>query len=141
MGYEVLHRYKRLLQFTCSRFIMLELLMVPQLMCSWWMVRKKGLHLVNSRPRLKAGAWSPGCSLQGILGYGEACRSPGRGPGSPPLPEESGPCFAGSQRTDGCDSSVHVRYDSSHLQASGCGARQVNGLLSCCCCFGFFGPV
>lgn len=95
----------------------------------------------QSRPQLKAGAWSPGCSLPGILGYDEACKNPGRGPGSPPPPEASGPGCAASQRTDGCDFSVPVRYGSSHRQASGCGVQLASGLLLCGCCCGFFGPV
>lgn len=97
--------------------------------------------LQQSRPQLRVGAWSPGCSLPGILGYDAACKNPGRGPGSLPPPEVSGPGCAESQKTDGCGSSVPVRYGSSHQPASGCGVQPGNGLLLCGCCFGFFGPV
>lgn len=93
--------------------------------------RKTSLHVVYSRLQLKAGAWSPGCSLPGILGYDEACKNPGRGPGSPPPPGASGPGCAVSPRTGGCDSCGPVRYGSSRRQASGCGVRQLNGLLLC----------
>lgn len=103
--------------------------------------RDTGLYFVNSRPQLRAGAWSPGYSLPGILGYGGAYKSPGRGPGSPPPPEESGPCCAVSLRRDGCDSSVPARYGSSHRQALDCDVQRANGLSSCGCCSGFFGPV
>lgn len=90
---------------------------------------------------LTAGAWSPGCSLPGILGCGEAYKNPGRGPGSPPPPKASGPGFAASQTTDGCGFSSHVRCGSSHRRAWCCDARWVNGPPLCGCCFGFFGPV
>ena len=103
--------------------------------------RQTSLHFVYSRPQLKAGALSPGCSLLGIPGYDEACKNPGRGPGSPPPPEGSGPGCAVSPRTGGCDFSVPVRYGSSRRRASGCDAQQVSGLLSCGCCCGFSGPV
>lgn len=103
--------------------------------------RKTSFHFDYSRPALKAGAWSPGCSLPGTLGCDEACKNPGRGPGSPPPPEASGPGCAVSQRTDGCDFSLPVRYGSSRRPASGCDVRLVNGLLLCGCCCGFFGPV
>lgn len=125
----------------CRSFIMLQQSCLNSYIHGGWNRLETGLHFVYSRPQLKAGAWIPGCSRLEILGYDEAYRNPGRGPGSPPPPEASGPGCAVSPRTDGCDSSVPVRYGSSHRQASGCGVQQVNGLLSCGCCYGFFGPV
>lgn len=75
-----------------------------------------------------------------ILGYDEACKSLGRGPGSPPPPEASDPGSAVSLMTNGCDSSSPAHCGSSRQQASGCDAPQVSGLLLCGCCSGFFGP-
>lgn len=67
--------------------------------------------------RLTAGAWSPGCSLPGSLGCGEACTNPGRGPGSPPPPTASGPGFAASRTTGGCGFSSCARCGSSRRPA------------------------
>lgn len=91
--------------------------------------------------QLKSGAWTPGCSLPGIHGYGEACKNPGTGPGSPLPPEASGPDCAASRRTDGCGSYEPVRYGSFHRPASGCDVPPANdpSLYGCCC--GFFVPV
>lgn len=91
--------------------------------------------------QIKAGAWSPGRSLLELLGSDEACKNPGRGPGSPPPPKVSGPGYAASQRTDGCGFSAPVRYGSSRRQASGCDVQPANGRPLCGCCCGFFGPV
>lgn len=104
--------------------------------------RKTGLDFLfcQRAQQLRAGAWTPGCSLPVILGYDGACKSPGKGPGSPPPPEASGPGCAASLRTDGCDFSAPVRCGSFHQQASGCGVRQVKDLLSCGCYSDFFGP-
>lgn len=88
---------------------------------------------------ITAGAWSPGCSLLAILGYGEACMNPGRGPGSPPPPTASGPDFAASRTTGGCGFSSRARCGSSHRRALCCD-RPASGPSSCGCCFGFSGP-
>lgn len=109
--------------------------------CSSFISRPLEREETSGGPRLSAGAWSPGCSLPGILGYGEACKNPGRGPGSPPPPEASGLGCAASPRTDGCDFSAPARCGSSRRRASGCGAQRAKGLSLCGCCCGFFGPV
>lgn len=86
-----------------------------------------------------AGAWSPGCSPLATLGYDEACRSPGRGPGSPPPPEASGPDLAASPTTGDCGFSSCARCGSSRQRELCCG-RPASGPPSCGCCFGFVGP-
>lgn len=95
----------------------------------------------TARLMLKSGAWTPGCSLPGSHGYGEACKNPGMGPGSPLPPEASGPDCAASRRTDGCGFYEPVRYGSFHQRASGCDVPPANdpSLYGCCC--GFFVPV
>lgn len=89
--------------------------------------------------RLTAGAWSPGCSLLAILGYGEACMNPGRGPGSPPPPKASGPDLAASRTTGDCGFSSRAHCGSSRRRALCCG-RPASGPPLCGCCFGFVGP-
>lgn len=91
---------------------------------------------------LKACVWTPGCSLQVTPGYDEACKSPGKGPGSPPPSEASGPGSAVTRTTDDSDSFSRARcYGSSHRRASGCDVPRPNALSSYGCCSGFFGPV
>lgn len=123
----------------CSSFNVTAKL--PQLLGPWWLLEKDRPTLCLQRPQLKAGAWIHGYSLLVILDYDEACKSLGRGPGSPPPPEVSGPGSAVSLRTDGCDSSSRVHYGSSHQRASSCDVQRASGLLLCDCCSGFFGPV
>lgn len=75
-------------------------------------------------------------------GYDEACKSPGKGPGSPPPSEASGPGSAVTRTTDDSDSFSRARcYGSSHRRASGCDVPRPNALSSYGCCSGFFGPV
>lgn len=116
----------------CSNFMLHQRCLNSKILGDWLEKDRPALCL-----QLKAGAWSPGCSSPGILGYDEAYKSPG----SPPPPEVSGPGCAASQMTDGSDSFVLVHYGSSHQQASGCDVQLMNGQLLCGCCSCFFAPV
>lgn len=125
----------------CSSFIMLQQSHLNSYVHGGWFRDRQAYTLFTAGQQLKAGAWIPGCSLPEILGYGAACKNPGRDPGSLPPPEESGPGCAVSPRTGGCDFSAPARCGSSRRRASGCGAPQMSDLLLCGCCCGFFGPV